>query len=121
MPTTWAGRWKRTHFCTHLNEDFHQCVIYDANRPDAKLIGIEYIVSRKLFATLPDDEKKLWHSHDYEVGSGALIAPGVPDLGEHAVMADLAGTRQDLAHLADRPEPRLSHGHPAAYNLFPLR
>ena len=80
------------HFCTHLNEDFHQCVIYDANRSDAKLIGIEYIVSRKLFETLPDDEKKLWHSHDYEVGSGALIAPGVPDLGEHAVMADLAGT-----------------------------
>ncbi len=58
------------HFCTHLNEDFHQCVIYDANRSDAKLIGIEYIVSRKLFETLPEDEKKLWHSHDYEVGSG---------------------------------------------------
>ena len=80
------------HFCTHLNEDFHQCVIYDSNRSNAKLIGIEYIVSRKLFQTLPDDEKKLWHSHDYEVSSGELIAPGVPDLAEHAVMTDLAGT-----------------------------
>ena len=80
------------HFCTHLNEDFHQCVIYDANRSNAKLIGIEYIVSRKLFQTLPEDEKRLWHSHDYEVSSGELIAPGVPDLAEHAVMTDLAGT-----------------------------
>ncbi len=80
------------HYCTHLTEDFHQCVIYDSNRADAKLIGIEYIVSRRLFATLPDDEKRLWHSHDYEVSSGELIAPGVPDLAEHAVMADLAGT-----------------------------
>ncbi len=57
-----------------------------------KLIGIEYIVSRRLFGTLPEDEKRLWHSHDYEVDSGELIAPGVPDLAEHAVMTDLAGT-----------------------------
>lgn len=80
------------HFCTHLNEDFHQCVIYDANQPNAKLIGIEYIVSEKLFKTLPEEEKKLWHSHHYEVKSGELVAPGVPDLAEHAFMNDLVTT-----------------------------
>jgi diguanylate cyclase (GGDEF)-like protein len=51
------------HFCTHLNEDFHQCVIYDSNQSDARLIGIEYIVSERIFASLPADEKRLWHSH----------------------------------------------------------
>ena len=80
------------HFCTHLTEDFHQCVIYDSNLANAKLIGIEYIVSEKLFKTLPDDEKRLWHSHHYEVKSGELIAPGVPELAEHAFMTDLATT-----------------------------
>ncbi len=80
------------HFCTHLTEDFHQCVIYDSNRADAKLIGIEYIVSERVFRTLPDDERRLWHSHDYEVRSGELIAPGVPELAEHAFMADLVTT-----------------------------
>ncbi len=80
------------HYCTHLNEDFHQCVIYDANQANAKLIGIEYIVSEKLFKTLPEDEKRLWHSHNYEVKSGELVAPGVPDLAEHAFMADLVTT-----------------------------
>lgn len=80
------------HFCTHLTEDFHQCVIYDANETKAKLIGIEYIVSEKLFKTLPEDEKKLWHSHNYEVKSGELVAPGVPDLAEHAFMKDLVTT-----------------------------
>ena len=80
------------HFCTHLTEDFHQCVIYDSAQSDAKLIGIEYIVSEKLFGTLPDDEKKLWHSHHYEVKSGELIAPGVPEPGEHAFMSDLVTT-----------------------------
>lgn len=29
------------HFCTHLTEDFHQCVIYDSDQKNAKLIGIE--------------------------------------------------------------------------------
>ncbi|PYD81537.1 hypothetical protein CFR80_11110 [Komagataeibacter oboediens] len=80
------------HFCTHLTEDFHQCVIYEANQKNAKLIGIEYIVSERLFRTLPEDEKKLWHSHHYEVKSGMLVAPGVPDLGEHAFMTDLVTT-----------------------------
>jgi hypothetical protein len=29
------------HFCTHLNEDFHQCLIYDSAQADAKLLGID--------------------------------------------------------------------------------
>ncbi|MFC4275646.1 OBAP family protein [Achromobacter aloeverae] len=80
------------HFCTHLTEDFHQCVIFDSNAKDARLIGIEYIVSERLFLSLPEEEKKLWHSHAYEVKSGELIAPGIPDVAEHALMQDLVST-----------------------------
>lgn len=80
------------HFCTHLTEDFHQCVIFSSPTKDARLIGIEYIVSEKVFRTLPEDEKRLWHSHGYEVGSGQLVAPRVPDIAEHAVMKDLSST-----------------------------
>ena len=80
------------HFCTHLTEDFHQCVIYDSARTDAKLIGIEYIVSEKLFRSLPTEEKRLWHSHHYEVKSGELIAPGVPETAGHILMNDLVTT-----------------------------
>jgi len=80
------------HFCTHLTEDFHQCVIYDSNLANARLIGIEYIVSERVFKTLAPDEQRLWHSHHYEVKSGQLIAPGVPELAEHAFMADLVTT-----------------------------
>lgn len=80
------------HFCTHLTEDFHQCVIYDSNQADAKLIGIEYIVSERVFKSLPEDEKRLWHSHNYEVKSGELIAPGVPEAAGHALMKDLVST-----------------------------
>jgi hypothetical protein len=80
------------HFCTHLTEDLHQCVIYDSNQSNAKLIGIEYIVSERAFKSLPDEEKRLWHSHSYEVKSGELIAPGVSEIAEHAFMKDLVTT-----------------------------
>ena len=55
------------HFCSHITSDMRQCVIYDSNKADARLIGIEYIISRKLFETLPMEERKYWHSHSYEV------------------------------------------------------
>jgi hypothetical protein len=42
---------------------------------DANLIGIEYILSERLFETLPDDEKPSWHPHNYEILSGQLAAP----------------------------------------------
>ncbi len=80
------------HYCTHLTEDFRQCVIYDANQSHAKLIGIEYIVSERLFRTLPEEERRLWHSHDFEVKSGELTAPGVPGPAAHAFMTGLATT-----------------------------
>ncbi|MDB6136103.1 MAG: hypothetical protein JWM59_4346 [Verrucomicrobiales bacterium] len=80
------------HYCSHLGEDMRQCVIYDSDKKDAKLIGIEYIISAKLFATLPEDEKKLWHSHVHEVKSGQLIAPRLPEAAEKELMEELVGT-----------------------------
>jgi hypothetical protein len=80
------------HFCSHQNEEVLQCVIYDSDKPDARLIGIEYIISERLFATLPEEEKKLWHSHHYEVKSGSLIAPRIPAAAEKELMSKLINT-----------------------------
>lgn len=38
-------------------------------------VGVEYIVSDKIFETLPADEQKLWHSHAYEVQFVDSITP----------------------------------------------
>lgn len=86
------------HFCTHLSHDMHQCVIYDSNAPGARLIGIEYIISEARFRRLPDEEKRLWHSHHYEVKSGELVAPGIPELAERAYFADLVSTYGKTFH-----------------------
>lgn len=64
-----------THFCAHVRKDVRQCLIYDSAEKDARLIGVEYMIPEHLYQTLPDDEKKLWHSHDFEVKSGMLCLP----------------------------------------------
>jgi hypothetical protein len=87
-----------SHFCIHLHHDLHQCVIFDRNAADARLIGIEYIISEERFRGLPEDEKRLWHSHHHEVKSGALVAPGIPDLAEHAYFSDLVKTYGKTFH-----------------------
>jgi Protein of unknown function (DUF1264) len=80
------------HFCSHRSEEFLQCVIYDTNKSDARLIGIEYIISARLFEELPDEEKRYWHSHQFEVKSGQLTAPGIPEPVEHEIMKKLVNT-----------------------------
>lgn len=74
------------HFCTQINEDFAQCALFDGNTEDAKLTGIEYIISEKLFETLPEEERKYWHPHNYEILSGQLVAPGLPDVADKELM-----------------------------------
>ena len=86
------GQMEAHHYCGHLNEEVIQCVIYDGNGELAKIMGVEYIISKRLFVTLPPEEKHLWHSHAHEVRSGELIAPGIPEAAEHELMEKLAGT-----------------------------
>ena len=74
------------HFCRQINEDLMQCVLFSGNTPDAHLNGIEYIISERLYETLPDEERQYWHPHNYEILSGTLSAPGLPEPAEHALM-----------------------------------
>lgn len=36
------------------------------------------MITPRLFKTLPPEERKLWHTHEYEVKSGMLIMPSPP-------------------------------------------
>ena len=70
------------HYCNQANEDLAQCVLFDGNTSEARMMGIEYIISEKLYNTLPTSEKAYWHPHNYEILSGQLRMPGLPDVAE---------------------------------------
>lgn len=76
------------HYCHQVNQDFAQCVLFDGNTKNANMTGVEYIISEKLFATLPQEERQYWHPHNGEILSGQLIAPGIPKIAEHRLMKD---------------------------------
>jgi hypothetical protein len=108
------GQMEAHHYCENVNEDFKQCVIFDGNGESARIMGVEYIVSEKLFQGLPAEEKKLWHSHSYEVKSGTLVAPGIPQLAEHELMEKLVSTYGKTWHTwhTDNQANTLPLGHP---------
>jgi hypothetical protein len=95
------------HFCAHVTEDLMQCVIYDSGQRNARLIGIEYVISERLFKTLAPEEKKLWHSHAFEVQSGLLGAPGLSEAAEATMMRDFVSTYGKTWHTwqVDRGDP----------------
>jgi hypothetical protein len=70
------------HYCNQTDEDLAQCVLFDGNTAKARLVGVEYIISARLYSTLPAEEKAYWHPHNYEILSGQLRMPGLPDIAE---------------------------------------
>ena len=101
------------HYCKNLNEEFTQCVIFDGNTGTSNLIGLEYIISERLFDALAADEKPSWHPHNYEILSGQLVLPGVPAVAEQAALEKKLNSYGKTWHVWDTGHA----GHPAAHSL----
>ncbi|GAA5963771.1 hypothetical protein JCM3765_006846 [Sporobolomyces pararoseus] len=97
------------HFCScapqHEKGTVRQCVIYDSDKADARLIGIEYVISEEIFDSLPKEEQKYWHSHKFEVESGMLclrskdfVPTMAADLAEQNAMKELHKTYGKTIH-----------------------
>jgi hypothetical protein len=105
------------HYCNQVNEDFMQCVLFDGNTADARLHGVEYIISAALYQRLPEQEKAYWHPHNYEILSGELRVPGVPDAAEKAALASKINSYGKTWHFwmtgtPDHPGDQLPLGPP---------
>lgn len=114
------------HYCAHLNEDVRQCILYDSDAPGARLIGIEYMIKPHLYEALEPEERRLWHSHVFEVKSGMLIMPApaaVPnaawEIAENKEMEEVVHLYGKVYHLwqTDRGD-RLPLGEPQLMTSF---
>jgi hypothetical protein len=99
-------------YIMHINEDVMQALIMDSDKAGAKIIGVEYIISERLYNQLPEDEKKYWYSHGYEIKSGAMVAPRMPMAMEHKLMSDMAPTYGKTIALWQVEKDRLPMGLP---------
>jgi hypothetical protein len=99
------------HYCAaHLNDKkggaMFQCVLFDSDASNARLLGVEYVITNRAYQDLPDKEKKYWHPHTYEVLSGGLIAPGMEAEEEKKFMKTILTTWGKTWHTW--PDPRTS-------------
>jgi len=75
------------HYCRQSTPELAECVLFDGDGDRAHMTGVEYIVSERLFETLPAAERPYWHPHNYEILSGQLVIPGVPPSAEKQALA----------------------------------
>ena len=89
-----------------------QCVLYDSDRGNAKLIGVEYVVSEDIYQTLPAEEKKYWHPHEYEIRPRLLTTPGLQADCEKKLLKGLLKSWGKVWHTWPDPRTDLPMGAP---------
>jgi hypothetical protein len=100
------------HYCAPHGDEMHQCLLYDSCEKNAKLLGVEYIISDRMYRALPEDEKRYWHPHTYEVLAGGLIAPGMTPADELAFMKAILTTWGKTWHTWPDPKTPVPLGEP---------
>jgi hypothetical protein len=104
------------HYCAAhtggADGDVFQCVLFDGTGGNAKLVGVEYLISDAAYRKLPDVEKKFWHAHTYEVLGGGLIAPEMEPKDETAFMKVVLTTWGKAWHTWPDPSTTVPTGEP---------
>jgi hypothetical protein len=104
------------HYCAaHTggkDGDVFQCTLFDGTGANAKLIGVEYLISDEAYRKLPDGEKKYWHAHTYEVLGGGLIAPEMGEKEEGEFMKVVMGLWGKAWHTWPDPSSAVPTGEP---------
>jgi len=100
------------HYCAGHGDDMFQCILFDSTEKNAKLLGVEYIVTDEVYRKLPDAEKPYWHPHTYEVLGGGLIAPSMAPADEQKFMKMILTTWGKAWHTWPDPKTAVPMGDP---------
>ena len=79
------------HYCKQVSGGLFECQLYDSDKPDARLIGVEVVVDKKTWEKFPKKEKALWHYHKTELKK---VNPTLPDLSPEEGAKTLQGMEE---------------------------
>lgn len=80
------------HYCKTINDQVTQCLLFDSDQPNARLIGVEVVISPQLYAALPQAEKGNWHYHKTEIPQVEASLPGLSEKDAQQIVASLEET-----------------------------
>lgn len=66
------------HFCKQTTPNVIMCLAFTSDEPNAKLVGVEPIITTAQWKTLSAGERRKWHYHRPEIEGGFVKLIGVP-------------------------------------------
>ena len=80
------------HWCKPFSDGSIECQLYDGDGKDARLVGVETIVTPATYAGFSADEKALWHYHKVEIPKLHATMPGLSKADADKLVASLLET-----------------------------
>lgn len=104
------------HYCkTGIAGGLIECQLYDSDKPNARLMGVEVIVPAASYQKLSASEKALWHYHKEEIPKASITLPDLPPAEAAKVAKSLEETYGKIYLLWDPTANSLPLGQPSAY------
>lgn len=100
------------HYCKPVMGELEECQLYDSDDADARLVGVEVIVSPKMFKSFSAEEKKLWHYHKEEIPKVDISLPGLSAAEQKALIKGFEETYGKIYLLWDPGKQQKPLGHP---------
>ncbi len=63
------------HYCKQVSGGLTECQLYDSDKADARLIGVEMVVDAATYKKFSRKEKALWHYHKTEIPKVDAVLP----------------------------------------------
>jgi hypothetical protein len=76
------------HYCKPNDKIVLVCQLYDTDKPNSTLIGVEYVITKDQYNSLPDREKPNWHLHKIEFVPNRAD-PMFPELSAAQIQASM--------------------------------
>lgn len=96
------------HYCKSVNDDVIQCILFDSTSPNARLVEVEYMVSKELVSkVIPKwSHSKNWHDHKQEIETGRVAVLNPTDPKERQDLVDyVSKTDGIIFHLWPKGAP----------------
>ena len=101
------------HYCKGVAGGLTQCLLFDSDSPNARLVGVEAIVPTATYNTFGKDEKANWHYHKDEIPKVEATLPDVAAEDAGAIVKSIEETYGKIYLLWDPSKSDLPVGKPS--------
>lgn len=105
------------HYCKGVRDGITECQLYESDREDARLLGVEVIVGPEIYNSFSDEEKRFWHYHKEEI---EIVDAKLPDLSSEEaakVIESILETYGKVYNLWDYNKGEFPQGNPGVVDI----